>query len=59
MERRLQKLQKEAESLDATMAEADPSDFEGLGKLAARKSELQDQVDELEMRWLELGEALE
>ncbi|MEU5466982.1 ABC-F family ATP-binding cassette domain-containing protein [Kocuria salsicia] len=59
VERRLQKLQKETESLDATMAEADPSDFEGLGKLAARKSELQGQVDELEMRWLELGEALE
>ncbi|WP_145010543.1 ABC-F family ATP-binding cassette domain-containing protein [Kocuria salsicia] len=59
VERRLQKLQKETESLDATMAEADPSDFEGLGKLAARKSELQEQVDELEMRWLELGEALE
>ena len=59
VERRLQKLQKETESLDATMAEADPSDFEGLGKLAARKSELQEQVDELEMHWLELGEALE
>ncbi|MDO4256895.1 MAG: ABC-F family ATP-binding cassette domain-containing protein [Kocuria sp.] len=59
VERRLQKLQNETESLDATMAEADPSDFEGLGKLAARKSELQEQVDELEMRWLELGEALE
>ena len=46
-------------ALDATMAAADPSDFEGLGKLAAQKSQLQEQVDELELRWLELGEALE
>ena len=59
VERKLQKLNKEAEALDETMASADPSDFEGLGKLAAQKSELQEQMDELEMRWLELGEALE
>ncbi|MDO4919629.1 ABC-F family ATP-binding cassette domain-containing protein [Kocuria sp.] len=59
VERKLQKLQREVEDLDTTMAAADPSDFEGLGKLAAQKSELQDQVDELELRWLELGEALE
>ncbi|MFC3479934.1 ABC-F family ATP-binding cassette domain-containing protein [Kocuria carniphila] len=59
VERKLQKLNKEAEALDETMAAADPSDFEGLGKLSAKKSELQEQMDELEMRWLELGEALE
>lgn len=59
VERKLQKLQKEVAALDATMAAADPSDFEGLGKLAAQKSQLQEQVDELELRWLELGEALE
>lgn len=59
VERKLQKLNKEAEALDETMAAADPSDFEGLGKLSAQKSELQEQMDELEMRWLELGEALE
>ena len=59
VERKLQKLTKETEALDQTMAAADPSDFEGLGKLAAQKSELQEQMDELEMRWLELGEALE
>ena len=33
--------------------------FEGLGKLAAQKTALQDEIDELELRWLELGEALE
>ncbi|MBD2762723.1 ABC-F family ATP-binding cassette domain-containing protein [Kocuria sp. cx-116] len=59
VERKLQKLTKEAAALDETMAAADPSDFEGLGTLAAQKSELQEQMDELEMRWLELGEALE
>ncbi|WP_141268769.1 ABC-F family ATP-binding cassette domain-containing protein [Kocuria varians] len=59
VERKLQKVQREIEDLDATMAAADPSDFEGLGKLSAKKTELQDQVDELELRWLELGEALE
>ena len=59
VERRLQKLQREVAELDEAMAAADPADFEGLGKLAARKSELQDTVDELELRWLELGEALE
>ena len=55
----LQKLQKEVAGLDDTMAAADPSDFEGLGKLAAQKTALQDEIDELELRWLELGEALE
>ncbi|RKQ34161.1 ABC-F family ATP-binding cassette domain-containing protein [Kocuria tytonis] len=59
VERKLQKLQKETEALDATMAAADPSDFEGLGALAAQKSRLQDEIEELELRWLELGEALE
>ena len=59
VERKLQKLTKETTALDETMAAADPSDFEGLGKLSARKSELQEQMAELEMRWLELGEALE
>ncbi|WP_270254470.1 ABC-F family ATP-binding cassette domain-containing protein [Kocuria marina] len=59
VERKLQKLGEQIETLDGTMAAADPSDFEGLGKLAAQKSELQEQLDELELRWLELGEALE
>lgn len=59
VERKLQKLQSEVAALDDTMAAADPSDFEGLGRLAAQKSQLQEQVDELELRWLELGEALE
>ena len=55
----LQKLQKEVAGVDDAMAAADPSDFEGLGRLAAQKSQLQEQIDELELRWLELGEALE
>ncbi|MGX0671479.1 ABC-F family ATP-binding cassette domain-containing protein [Kocuria marina] len=59
VERKMQKLGEQIEALDGTMAAADPSDFEGLGKLAAQKSELQEQLDELELRWLELGEALE
>lgn len=59
VERKLQKLTEEAKALDETMAAADPSDFEGLGLLSAQKSELQEQMDDLEMRWLELGEALE
>lgn len=58
VERKLEKLTREAQDLDGAMANADPSDFEGLGKLAAQKSALQEQMDELEMRWLELGEAL-
>jgi len=59
VERKLQKLTKETKALDETMAAADPSDFEGLGQLSAQKSELQEQMGDLEMRWLELGEALE
>ncbi|KUP28346.1 hypothetical protein IX41_02420 [Kocuria rhizophila] len=59
VERKLQKLQKEVAGVDDAMAAADPSDFEGLGKLAAQKTALQDEIDELELRWLELGEALE
>lgn len=59
LERRMCRLQSDMEKLDAQMAAADPSDFEGLGALAARKGEIQDELDEVEMNWLEVGESLE
>ena len=59
VERKLHKFQREQAALDDRMAGLDPTDFEGLGKLADQKSAIQDEVDELELRWLELGEALE
>ena len=35
------------------------TDFEGLGEITARMNAAKDEIDELEMRWLELSEQLE
>ncbi|MFY9679471.1 ABC-F family ATP-binding cassette domain-containing protein [Glutamicibacter protophormiae] len=55
-ERKVSQLQEKIAKIHEKMAGHDQSDYEGLGKLTAEISELQDQVDELEERWLELSE---
>ncbi len=55
-ERKVSQLQVKIAKIHEKMASHDQSDYEGLGKLTAEISELQDQVDELEERWLELSE---
>ncbi len=55
-ERKVGQLQEKIAKIHEKMAGHDQSDYEGLGKLTAEISELQDQVDQLEERWLELSE---
>ena len=58
IERRIEKLTAQTDALHVLLAEHDMSDYEGL---AARNTELQAvqaEVEQLEQRWLELGELL-
>nr|WP_274617644.1 ABC-F family ATP-binding cassette domain-containing protein [Nesterenkonia sp. AY15] len=56
LERKMQKLITQMEKKQRQMADHDPSDFEGLGKLTADVSRLQGENEKLEERWLELSE---
>ena len=58
IERRLAKLATEQEKLSEQMSAHDPSDYAGLSALGEQQQTLQDEIDELEMRWLELSELL-
>ena len=58
IERRLAKLSAEQEKLSEQMSVHDPSDYAGLAALGEQQQVLQDEIDELEMRWLELSEIL-
>ena len=58
IERRLAKLATEQEKLSEQMSAHDPSDYAGLAALGEQQQTLQDEIDELEMRWLELSELL-
>lgn len=58
IERRLAKLATEQEKLSEQMSTHDPSDYAGLAALGEQQQALQDEIDELEMRWLELSELL-
>jgi len=40
------------------MSAHDASDYAGLAALGEQQQALQDEIDELEMRWLELSELL-
>ena len=46
------------EQAQADMANADPSDFEALGKLQQHIDDYQAQIDELDEQWLEAAETL-
>ena len=58
IERRLAKLATEQEKLYEQMSAHDASDYAGLAALGEQQQALQDEIDELEMRWLELSELL-
>ena len=58
IERRLAKLAAEQEKLSEQMSAHDASDYAGLAALGEQQQALQDEIDELEMRWLELSEIL-
>lgn len=58
IERRLAKLATEQEKLSEQMSAHDASDYAGLAALGEQQQVLQDEIDELEMRWLELSELL-
>lgn len=58
IERRLAKLAAEQEKLSEQMSAHDASDYAGLAALGEQQQVLQDEIDELEMRWLELSEIL-
>ena len=58
IERKLEKLSTRVDTLHAEMAAHDQSDYTGLGRITARLSAVQDEIEELELRWLELSEDL-
>ena len=58
LERRMQKLEKQTESLHAKLAGHDQSDYQGLQEITAQLQEVERENEELEERWLELSEQL-
>ncbi|WP_326503536.1 ABC-F family ATP-binding cassette domain-containing protein [Rothia nasimurium] len=58
IDRKLAKLADQKAKLDEKMASHDHSDYEGLAALSAEQQGVQDEIDELEMRWMELSEIL-
>ena len=48
----------EQSKLSEQMSIHDPADYAGLADLGQKQQALQDEIDELEMRWLELSELL-
>ena len=59
IQRRLTKLADEIATVDARLTAHDQSDYEGLAAIGDERQQLQDEVEELELRWLELAEQLE
>src|SRR5690625_446154 len=59
IERRMDKLNSQIADKHEEMAAHDQTDFEGLAELTGALNGLKDELDELEMRWLEATEALE
>jgi ABC-type multidrug transport system ATPase subunit len=57
-ERKLAKLNDQIADVHARMAAHDQNDYTGLGALSTELSAVQDQLDTLETRWLELQELL-
>jgi predicted nucleic acid-binding Zn-ribbon protein len=57
--RRLEKATTQIAAIHDRFAAHDQSDFTGLGNLQAELKSLEDSMQELEVRWLELSEALE
>ncbi|HSN11525.1 MAG TPA: ABC-F family ATP-binding cassette domain-containing protein, partial [Propionibacteriaceae bacterium] len=55
-ERKLERLGEQVTALHTRMAQHDPSDYVGLGRLHAELAALEDEVSELEDAWLDLSE---
>ncbi|WHS50030.1 ABC-F family ATP-binding cassette domain-containing protein [Rothia sp. SD9660Na] len=58
IDRKLAKLADQKAKLEEKMASHDPSDYEGLAALSAEQQGIQAEVDELEIRWMELSEVI-
>jgi ATP-binding cassette subfamily F protein uup len=56
IDRKLAKLASTKEELHEQMAAHDQSDYSGLAEFGKKTQAVQDEIDELEMRWLELSE---
>lgn len=56
--RKIEKLSGQIAEVHTRMAQHDQSDYTGLGTLAKEIADLQDQLDTVELRWLELEELL-
>jgi ATPase subunit of ABC transporter with duplicated ATPase domains len=59
IERKLQKARQKVVDTHELLANADQSDYVGLGELTATVTELESTIADLETRWLELSELLE
>lgn len=57
-ERKINTLKNKVADAEAEMAAADPTDYQALGDIQAKINELKDQIDELELEWLEAAEQL-
>ena len=59
IERKLAKLADQRKDLERQMAEHDPGDYQGLNELNSKLKDLTGQSDQLEEKWLTIGEELE
>lgn len=59
IDRKLAKLAEQKDRLEDQMAAHDPSDYSGLGELSQKQQALVQEIEELELRWMELSEVLE
>ncbi|MDO5699725.1 MAG: ABC-F family ATP-binding cassette domain-containing protein [Dermatophilus congolensis] len=59
IERRMTKLTQQIEKAHSTMAAHDQGDYEGLAEQTARLRELENEMGDLEDRWLDLSDQLE
>ena len=59
LERRMASVQNKQAQLDACMLQTNPSDYLALGELQAQKTQLDEELEELELAWLEQCEQLE
>lgn len=58
IDRKLAKLADQKAKLDEKMASHDHSDYESLAALSTEQQGIQDEIDELELRWIELSEVI-
>lgn len=59
IDRKLSRLSESKRAVHEEMAAHDQSDYEGLADFGRKVQRIQDEVDELEMRWLELSEIVD